>query len=205
VQIPKDDRGFLLSKMSDAGCASMLCTSVKWVQKGRAFLAEEKAAALLAADNRPLTAEIPPAAIAPTLQEHCLEGATRHGYLGAPLELKGAALAEWLYDNTEATLANIGAITGLTMYEIKAIADGTYPTQAEIKPVQAPKASPAMSGPKPAKRPPAPRKTAAVATLAEIPASTLRYARWFRAADWSLREVAFLFDLPRDALVAALG
>jgi hypothetical protein len=40
------------------------------------------------------------------------------------------------------------------------------------------------------------------APLSEIPDTILRYCRWFLAARWSLRDVAWLFDLEPEALAA---
>jgi hypothetical protein len=221
MKLSPAERGMLLSKMADDTIASIFGRRVSWVRKVRTRLAEEQKVDLeswnrIGGEPLPARRGRPPkapkivhvdvaACRAPEPHqidlEEAIAAATPYRF-GAPAQLEGSALADWLYDNTDCTFVQIAELTGLEPEEVQAIANGD--------PLPEPPPMRAMRQ-KIIRRPPPPRAAAPVVRLAkpaalpaEIPERVVRWARWFMDARWRLIDVAELFDVEAADLRAAL-
>lgn len=207
MDITEADRGFLVSKMSDQAVAGILGKSIPWVRKQRAFLAAPAAPAakVVAADFSGV--ELTPQRQAPS-KPAAKTDVDATGPRGAPIELKGLALAEWLYDNTQATFGDIAELAGVTAAEVDQIANGLAATIVET-PKKSPQRpiEPADVGSyrEAAKASPAPAPGPRTIPQAEIPPRVVRWAGFFIKAGWSWRETARLFDVDVADLAATLG
>lgn len=146
--------------------------------------------------------------------EEVIAAATPLGPMGAPADLKGADLAAWLYDNTAHTFDQIAEMCGLSVDDVATIADGGDPENPAPweTVVLAPAAAAVyeeapgdVATPAAVNKGGRPKTHVPPATLPEIPARVLRWARWFVDAHWRYADVAFLFDVPEEALRWALS
>lgn len=200
MKLSEAERGMLTSKMSDDTIASIFGRRVSWVRKAREWLSDE--AAKPAPTPKKIVHLDVTAYLAPEPRQIDLEEAIAAApplRFGAPAQLEGSDLASWLYDNTDATFAQIGEISGLDAAEVHAIANGDpLPEPAPMKEMRQ----------KIVRRPPAPRKAPAAPALrpdAEIPARVVRWATQFRDAHWTWAEISYLFEVDIGDLRVAMG
>lgn len=202
------ERGMLMSKaMSDESIASIFGKSTKWVAKARAYLAEH-----------------------PEIPEPCGTGRRRANGPKRQADPETSTAAAVVNDTTYVESAGVGdrdlytlaplnpaavEVHEVTIYARACRADpppGGYPpvdtrTRADCErrgiaaqvaaDTERWKADP--DGPKftVTRQPP-------MREPAEIPAKTMRFIRWFVAAGWNRRDIAWLFDVEPGDLWAAL-